>query len=53
VAELGDIRAVNVTAWPTVDGFGEELNPTLVAALFTMVCIKTADVLEALFASPP
>jgi hypothetical protein len=47
VAELGDTRTVNVTAWPTVEGFGEELSLTLVATFLTMVCLKTADVLEA------
>jgi hypothetical protein len=38
--------AVNVTDWPTVDGFCEDVNDKLVAALFT-TCDRAGDVLEA------
>jgi hypothetical protein len=35
---------LNVTVWPNVDGFGEDINVVAVAALFT-VCVTTAEVL--------
>jgi hypothetical protein len=38
--------AVNVTSWPTPDGFGEEPSTVRVEALFT-VCVSLPDVLPA------
>jgi hypothetical protein len=43
--------AVNVTAWPTLDGFSEEVSETVVFALVT-VCV-VVPVAGPLFVSPP
>ena len=44
--------AVNVTSWPTLDGFGAELSKVAVVPLST-VCVSVADVLPAYCTSPP
>src|SRR6266571_516926 len=42
---------LNVTVWPTVEGFGEEVRLVLEFPAFT-VCVRTADVLAANVAFP-
>src|ERR1700680_3425296 len=44
--------AVNVTAWPNVDGFSEDTTAVDVACWFT-TCDNTGEVLPPKFASPP
>ena len=51
VADAGVIRAVNVTACPTVDGFAEELTATVAITLST-TCEMVVAVLGASFVSP-
>ena len=43
--------AVNVTAWPTVDGFAEEVSVT-VDITFSTSCATAAEVLALKFPSP-
>jgi len=38
--------AVNVTIWPTPEGFGEDVSDVVVGARFT-TCFRFADVLPA------
>jgi hypothetical protein len=42
---------VSVTDWPNVDGLSDER--TAVVVLASTVCVRTGEVLVALFASPP
>ena len=44
--------AVNVTAWPKTEGFGETLNDVVVAALLGALAYTTLEVKELLAASP-
>jgi len=52
VPEAGDTVAVNVTDWPAVKGFMDDVSVVVDAALFT-VWVRTAEVLPTVFASPP
>jgi len=51
VPEAGDTVAVNVTDWPAVEGFKDDVNVVVLAALFT-VCVRTVEVLAVVLASP-
>lgn len=44
--------AVNVTDWPTSDGFSEEVTLVVVENFATTDSLRTADVLAVLFVSP-
>ena len=52
VPVAGDTVAVKVTDWPTVDGFKDEVNVVVLAALFT-VWVRTAELLAVVLVSPP
>jgi len=47
-----DIVAVKLTDWPAVDGFEDAVKVIVDVALFT-VWVSTAEVLAAVFVSPP
>jgi hypothetical protein len=50
---VGDVTvAVNVTAFPTIDGFFEE-TIAVVEVAFSTTCVKGGDVLFADVVSPP
>jgi hypothetical protein len=50
---VGDeILAVKVTAWPGVDGFGDEVSAAVLVVSKT-TWFRTLDVLGGLLASPP
>ena len=49
--KAGVMVAVNVTAWPFVDGFSEEASFVVVFAFFT-VCVNFAEVLVRKFPFP-
>ena len=44
-APLDEIVAVNVTDWPTRDGFTDDVTPTVLAATFTF-CVVVATAVE-------
>ena len=52
VDPAGDTVAVNVTTWPNVDGFRDDVSDVVVPIGLT-VCVRTLDVLPACVLSPP
>ena len=52
VAVDGDIVAVNVIDWPSVDGFCDDERVVVVVAIWFTVCVSTLLVLGTLFVSP-
>ncbi len=48
----GDTVAVNVTDWPSVDGFCDEETVVAVVDIKLTVCVSGAEMLTALFVSP-